>query len=77
MAQTFSATELAKFDGKGGNPTYVALKGIVYDVSLSSLWDSGEHLDGHLAGRDLTNELLDAPHGEEAFAGFPVVGELK
>ncbi len=77
MPTTFTAAELAKFDGKDGRPTYVAFKGKVYDVSKSSLWGFGEHLDGHLAGKDLSGELPDAPHGDEVFSDFPAVGELK
>lgn len=31
----------------------------------------------HSAGKDLTPELGDAPHGEEVFVEMPLVGELK
>jgi predicted heme/steroid binding protein len=47
----FSSEELAKFDGKNGNPAYVAYKGIVYDVSDSSFWIGGDHLGAHQAGK--------------------------
>jgi predicted heme/steroid binding protein len=47
----------------------------VYDVTTSPLWAEGQHFD-HFAGGDLTDELADAPHGEEVFENFIVVGEL-
>lgn len=73
----FTQAELAGFNGKGGRPAYVACQGKVYDVSASSLWTSGTHLDGHLAGRDLSAELKDAPHGIGELESMPLVGELK
>lgn len=33
----FTREELAQYDGKNGNPAYVAYKGKVYDVSVSFL----------------------------------------
>jgi len=66
---------LKHFDGSGGGPIYAAYRGKVYDVSTSPLWTEGQHFE-HLAGADLTDELADAPHGEEVFESFPVVGEL-
>lgn len=55
----------------------MAYKGLVYDLSLSMLWDSGTHVDEHAAGDDLTEALEGAPHGEELIGLFPVVGRLK
>ncbi|MBI2856776.1 MAG: cytochrome B5, partial [Chloroflexi bacterium] len=43
--KTFTASELAAFDGAGGTPVYVAYQGKVYDVTNSSLWTNGQHLD--------------------------------
>ncbi len=72
----FSLEQLKQFDGKAGKPAYVALKGKVYDVSHSDLWNHGDHQGMHSAGVDLTGEISDAPHGEEVLSEFPVVGEL-
>jgi predicted heme/steroid binding protein len=72
----FTLEELKQFDGKDGRPLYVAYKGKVYDVSQSGLWESGLHFE-HLAGKDLTQEFKDAPHGEEVLERVQVVGELK
>jgi predicted heme/steroid binding protein len=72
----FTIEELRQFDGKDGRPAYVAFKGKVYDVSQSSLWDSGSHFE-HVAGMDLTETFKDAPHGEEVFERVAVIGELR
>jgi predicted heme/steroid binding protein len=68
--------ELEENNGKNGKPAYVAYKGKVYDVSQSSLWIDGDHLGMHQAGKDLTEELEMAPHGEENFQKVKLVGIL-
>jgi predicted heme/steroid binding protein len=67
--------ELKKYDGTNGKPVYIAYMGKVYNLSPVDEWEMGEHF-GHLAGRDLTEELEDAPHDEEVFEGKEIVGEL-
>lgn len=74
--KVFTMTELAGFDGRQGQPAYVAYKGLVYDVSGSSLWLDGDHQGMHTAGEDLTEAMADAGHGDEVLARFPVVGRL-
>ena len=74
-ARRFTREELKRYTGSDGQPIYIAYRGKVYDVSSSSLWTEGQHFE-HLAGTDLTDELADAPHGEEVFENFTVVGEL-
>lgn len=73
--QRFTMDELSKFNGKNGNPAYIAYKGRVYDVTGSSLWADGDHL-GHEAGQDLTMALEIAPHGEEAMEKMKLIGVL-
>lgn len=75
--RAFTLRELADFDGKDGRPAYIAYKGKVYDVGGAPLWAEGKHQMEHQAGRDLTEDLARAPHGEDALASLPVVGELK
>ncbi len=72
----FSIKELKKFDGKEGRPTYVAYKGLVYDVSSSHRWLNGTHMGRHFGGFDFTEVMENAPHNEEALLKFPVVGEI-
>ncbi len=71
----YTLEELAKYNGKNVK-TYVAYQGQVYDVSGSYLWKDGIH-KGHSAGKDLTYELNNAPHGPGILKGYPVVGTLK
>jgi predicted heme/steroid binding protein len=73
----FTKKELANYNGKHGNPAYVAFKGKVYDVSTSFLWKDGAHQVLHRAGVDLTEILEQAPHGADVFKKFPVVGILE
>ena len=68
--------ELAAHDGKENRPAWVAFEGKVYDVTESFLWQNGEHQVLHHAGRDLTEEMSQAPHGGEMLKIFPIVGEL-
>jgi predicted heme/steroid binding protein/uncharacterized membrane protein len=73
----FTSEELARFNGAGGRPVYIAYRGRVYDVSDSGLWEGGEHMASHFAGADLTAEFAEAPHGEEVFQRYPQVGVLR
>lgn len=75
--EVFTREELAEFDGQDGNPAYIAVDGIVYDVTDSNLWQNGEH-NGFEAGRELTQELGEsAPHDESVLERLPVVGALQ
>lgn len=74
--KNFTSEELAKYDGKNGNPAYVAVNGKVYDVTESAFWTDGEHLGSHQAGKELTEEMDIAPHGPENLERVKVVGVL-
>jgi len=69
--------ELAKFDGQNDSPIYVAVNDVIYDLSASSYWANGNHVDTHRAGQDLTEELKSAPHVRSVVERFPVVGKLE
>ena len=71
--KTFTTAELARHNGLNGQPAYVAVEGVVYDLSL--VFINGNHR-GHLAGRDLT-EAFDNIHSRFILQKFPVVGKLK
>lgn len=71
----FTKDELKQFDGQDGRPAYVAYKGMVYDLTESSMWAMGDHEGMHYAGNDLTAEHDDAPHDEHVL-DFPEVGKL-
>lgn len=68
---------IAQYDGREEKPVYIVYQGRIYDVSTSELWRDGFHMKRHRAGRDLTDFLSAAPHGEEVFSRYPMVGILK
>lgn len=68
--------QLKQFDGKNGNPAYVAVDGILYDVSNVGPWKNGDH-NGYSAGNDLTDIIKNkSPHGVKNLEGLPIVGKL-
>ncbi|SDK98289.1 cytochrome b5 domain-containing protein [Natronincola ferrireducens] len=73
----FTLEELAQYDGSGGRPAYVAVNGIVYDVSLEATWGGGTHFSLY-AGRDLTGAFMGCHGGRpEILKNLPQVGVLK
>lgn len=56
--------ELSEYTGKDGQPAYVAVDGIVYDVSHLDKWKTGTHMNRHDAGQDLSEAILESPHGK-------------
>ncbi|TLM65210.1 MAG: cytochrome B5 [Deltaproteobacteria bacterium] len=69
--------ELAGYDGRDGRPAYVAVNGVIYDVTASPLWRDGNHQGAHQAGRELGEELKSAPHVRAVIERFPVVGRVE
>lgn len=67
----FTPDTLAEFNGKDGRAAYVAVNGIVYDVT--DRWEDGEH-HGLSAGRDETEGFLRSSHGHAVLQGLEVVG---
>lgn len=75
--QIFTVEELAKFNGKDGNPAYIAIDGIVYDVTDHPAWKDGGH-NGFEAGQDLTEAIKnESPHGIGKIADLTPVGALE
>ncbi len=74
-AITFTLDELAQYDGKNGNDAYVAIDGIVYDVTNAAKWQNGSHY-GVQAGTDCTTAISRSPHGTSVLDGLPIVGIL-
>ena len=72
---TFNAEELAKYNGKDGNPAYVAVDGKVYDLSAVPQWTGGSHAGGSLsAGMDQSEAIMRSPHGKDVLSRLPIVG---
>jgi predicted heme/steroid binding protein len=72
----YSRQQLSLRNGQDKPEIWVSYKGLIYDVSKSTLWKNGKHYE-HWAGQDLTEELPDAPHTDEVFTKFEVIGQLK
>lgn len=72
---TFTTSELKQYDGKNGNKAYVAIDGLVYDLSAVPAWYNGDHHGLH-AGNDLSAEIMRAPHQKSVLAKLQVVGKL-
>lgn len=76
MAKEFTREELQQYNGQNGQPAYVAIEGVVYDVSDKAAWVNGQH-HGNFAGKDLTTTLTSvSPHGRRVLENLPVVGKL-
>lgn len=75
--RVFTLDELAKYNGSEGNPAYVAVNGVVYDVSRASAWGGGTHFSLY-AGKDLTTQFADChKNSMEILKKLPIVGTLK
>ena len=70
----FDPVTLSAFDGKQGRPAYFSYKRKVFDATGLKPWENGTHAK-HLAGRDLTDAIAKAPHGEEKLNTLRVVGD--
>ena len=74
--RTFTLEELSQYNGKDGQPAYVAVDGVVYDVTNVEAWKDGNHKMGLTAGNELTEEITNqSPHGLKVLEGLPIVGE--
>lgn len=75
--RTFTLEELSQYNGKDGQPAYVAVDGVVYDVTNVEAWKDGEHQMGLTAGNELTEEITNqSPHGIQVLDGLPIVGKF-
>jgi predicted heme/steroid binding protein len=72
----FTLEELAKFNGKNGNPAYIAVDGIVYDVTFEATWAAGRHF-GLEAGNDLSNEFKKCHEDQAILKKLKKIGVLQ
>lgn len=68
-------TDLEMYDGQDGNDAYIAYEGMIYDVTDVAAWSGGNH-NGVSAGQDITEEIMNAPHGISPVEGLTAIGEL-
>lgn len=73
--RTFTLEELAQYNGKNGTPAYIAINGVVYDVTNNAVWASATHF-GLSAGKDLTSAFASCHAGSNILNKLPVVGNL-
>ncbi len=71
----FTLSELAYFDGVYGKPAYLAINGVVYDISNDPKWRE-YMVHGLAAGRDATSQFKYFRGLEEILANVPMVGIL-
>lgn len=74
--KTFTVDQLAKYDGQNGNPAYIAVDGIVYDVSAIRAWKDGIHQGQYKAGLDYTDLIKQSPHGTKVLDQAVKVGVM-
>lgn len=77
--RTITQDELSARDGKVSNDCWVAVSGIVYDLTDNSEWQNGTHTPSGgeaTCGRDLTSVLGGSPHGSSVLSNLPQVGTL-
>lgn len=68
--------QLAQYNGENGNPAYIAVDGVIYDVTNVREWSGGLH-NGYTAGQDLTEQIKTvSPHGVSKLNGLTAVGKL-
>lgn len=72
----FTLQELANYTGVNGKPAYVAVDGIVYDVSSNPMWLGGTHY-GLNAGKDLTEQFKTCHDKKSMLDSLTKVGILK
>jgi predicted heme/steroid binding protein len=71
----FTLEELSQYDGSNGKPAYVAVEGIVYDVSNEGSWAGGTNL-GLTAGKDYTSQFSSYNGNNKILSELPRVGIL-
>lgn len=73
--KAFTLEELKKYNGKDGNLAYVAVNGVVYDVTNVAAWAAATHF-GLSAGNDLTNQFASCHASTDILSTLPKAGNL-
>ena len=71
----YSLEQLAQYTGANGTTAYVAVNGVVYDVTRE--FRNGMHQGMQLAGTDATQVFASSPHSQAFLAQLPIVGSLE
>jgi len=73
----FTLTELSTYNGNNGSLAYMAVNGIVYDVTHADGFNNGWHQGYHLAGTDATVLFAASPHPDSILSTLPIVGSIQ
>jgi predicted heme/steroid binding protein len=73
LLPVFNQESLSEFDGRDGRSAYIAIDGVVYDVTNSPRWPNGNH-NGFQAGQDLSRQIPRDHRSDMRYERFPVVG---
>ena len=73
--KSYTKSQLALRNGQDRQEIWCSYNGRIYELTYSRMWANGKHYE-HWAGQDLTDELQDAPHNEQVFEKFKIVGLL-
>ena len=69
--------ELAQYDGLEGRKAYIAVDGVIYDVTEIPQWKEGLHMGRFQAGQDYSEEIRsESPHGTKMLDRAPEIGVL-
>lgn len=72
----FTPEELSRYNGRDGNPAYVAVNGVVYDVTNNAAWGGATHF-GLAAGTDVTSQFASCHAGQPILSELNVVGKME
>jgi predicted heme/steroid binding protein len=72
----YTKSQLALRNGSEMDEIWIAFEGKIYDMTQSNYWKNGKHY-GNFAGQDLTDDLINSPHGKRVFENLPVIALLK
>ena len=71
----FTLEELSSYNGRNGNPAYVAVNGVVYDVTNIAAWGGATHF-GLTAGTDVTSQFASRHASQPILSKLKVVGKM-
>jgi predicted heme/steroid binding protein len=74
--RVFTLEELKQYNGSNNNPAYIAVDGVVYDVSNIARWAGGSHF-GVRAGSDATQDYRQCHGATGVVNRLPKIGVLQ